>query len=63
MKLTIYAATTTVGRHVLGQAVAAGHDVTAAVRNPRKLPSVVRVVTADLAAPNPLALQSAVSDG
>jgi len=55
MKLTIFAATGGIGRQVLEQAVGAGHDVTAVVRNPQKLPGElsrqVRVVTADLAAP------------
>lgn len=61
MKLTITAATGGVGREVLEQAVAAGHDVTAVVRNPGKLSRDVHVVTADLAAPNPAALESAVA--
>lgn len=39
MKITIFAATGGIGRQVLEQAVAAGHDVTAVVRNPRNLPS------------------------
>ncbi|WP_131768064.1 NAD(P)-dependent oxidoreductase [Candidatus Protofrankia californiensis] len=61
MKLTIFAATGGIGRQILDQAVAAGHDVTAVVRNPRKLPSTqVRIVTADLAAAEPVALQVAV---
>jgi len=60
MKLTIFAATGGVGRQALEQAVAAGHDVTAVVRNPKKLSREVRVVTADLAAPDPAALESAV---
>ena len=37
MKLTIFAATGGVGRQLLEQAVAAGHDVTAVARNPSKL--------------------------
>ena len=37
MKLTIFAATGGVGRQLLEQAVDAGHDVTAVVRNPGKL--------------------------
>jgi putative NADH-flavin reductase len=53
MKLTIFAATGGIGRQILEQAVDAGHDVTAVIRNPQKLPgelsSQVRVVTADLA--------------
>jgi uncharacterized protein YbjT (DUF2867 family) len=60
MKLTIFAATGGIGRHVLDQAVAAGHDVTAVVRNPRKLYRQVRNFTADLAAADPIALESAV---
>jgi uncharacterized protein YbjT (DUF2867 family) len=61
MKLTIIAATGGVGRELLEQAVAAGHDVTAVVRNPDKLSRQVRAVTADLAAPDPAALESAVA--
>jgi uncharacterized protein YbjT (DUF2867 family) len=65
MKLTIFAATGNVGRQLLEQAVAAGHDVTAVARDPKKLsaargPRDVRVVTTDLAAPDPAALESAV---
>ncbi|MFE0514301.1 NAD(P)-dependent oxidoreductase [Streptomyces sp. NPDC058964] len=63
MKLTIVAATGGIGRHLLEQAVAAGHDVTAVVRNPANLTERggrVRVVVADLAAPDPDALASAV---
>jgi uncharacterized protein YbjT (DUF2867 family) len=60
MKLTIFAATGGIGRQALEQAVAAGHDVTAVVRNPRNLPPVrARIVTADLATADPAALQSA----
>jgi uncharacterized protein YbjT (DUF2867 family) len=66
MKVTIFAATGGVGRQVLEQAVAAGHDVTAVVRDPSKLSAAVRggggvhTVTADLAAPDPPALESAL---
>ncbi|MEU1630775.1 NAD(P)H-binding protein [Streptomyces sp. NPDC020096] len=61
MKLTIFAATGGVGRQLLEQAIAAGHDVTAVVRNPDKLSrQEVRIVTADLAAADPAALESAV---
>ena len=61
MKLTIFAATGGIGRQALAQAVAAGHDVTAVVRNPEKLSGeAARVVTADLAAADPAALESAV---
>ena len=62
MKLTIFAATGGVGRQLLEQAVAAGHDVTAVVRSPEKLSGLpVRVVRADLTAADPAALESAVS--
>jgi putative NADH-flavin reductase len=62
MKLTIFAATGGIGRQLLEQAVAAGHDVTAVARSPEKLSGgAVRVVQADLAAPDPAALESAVS--
>ena len=64
MKLTIFAATGGIGLQLLEQAVDAGHDVTAVVRHPQKLPgqlsSQVRVVSADLAAPDPATLASAV---
>jgi putative NADH-flavin reductase len=60
VKLAIVAATGGIGRQILVQAVAAGHDVTAIVRNPRTLPAEVRVVTADLAAADPAVLESAV---
>jgi putative NADH-flavin reductase len=61
MKLTIVAATGRIGRQILEQALAAGHDVTAVARNPATLPAPVRPVTADLAAADPAALESAVA--
>ena len=64
MKLTIFAATGGIGRQLLEQAIDAGHDVTAVARHPQKLPgqlsSQVRVVSADLAVPDPATLTSAV---
>ncbi len=60
MKLTIFAATGGVGQQLLAQAVAAGHDVTAVVRDPTKLSREVRAVKADLVAPDPAALAGAV---
>jgi putative NADH-flavin reductase len=64
MKLTIIAATGGVGRQLLAQALDAGHDVTAVARTPAKLPqdlrAAARIVTADLASPDPHALESAV---
>jgi putative NADH-flavin reductase len=60
MKLTIFAATGGVGRQLLEQAVAAGHDVTAVARNPAKVAADVPIVRADLAQPDPAVLASAV---
>lgn len=60
MKLTILAATGGIGRHLVEQAVA-DHDVTTVARNPRNLPAQVRVVCADLAAPDLDVLANAVA--
>ncbi|MGH3258496.1 MAG: NAD(P)-dependent oxidoreductase [Streptosporangiaceae bacterium] len=61
MKLTIFGATGGIGRQVLEQAIAAGHDLTAVVRDPHKLPGThARVVTADLSDVDPAALYAAV---
>lgn len=60
MKLTIIAATGATGRQVLEQAIAAGHDVRAAVRNPAKLTVRVPVVKVDLGNPDPAVLASAI---
>jgi putative NADH-flavin reductase len=60
MKLTIVAATGGIGRQVLEQALAGGHDVTAVVRNPRALPEGVRAVAADLATAGAADLEPAV---
>jgi putative NADH-flavin reductase len=62
MKLTIFGATGGVGRQALEQAIAAGHDLTAVVRDPHKLAGTqARVATADLSDTDPAALYSAVS--
>ncbi|MDT7598362.1 MAG: hypothetical protein QOK26_439 [Pseudonocardiales bacterium] len=61
MKLTIVAATGGIGRHLLEQALAAGHEVTAVVRNPSRLSTPARVVTADLAVSGSAALETAVA--
>jgi putative NADH-flavin reductase len=64
MKLTIFGATGGIGGQLLEQAAAAGHEITAVARDPRKVaPSRngVRVVTADLEAPEPGVLESAVA--
>ncbi|MGN9909829.1 NAD(P)-dependent oxidoreductase [Phytohabitans sp. LJ34] len=60
MKLTVVAATGGIGRHLVEQAVAAGHEVTAVARRPRDLPEGVRVVAVDLASPDMAALRAAV---
>jgi putative NADH-flavin reductase len=60
MKLTVVAATGGIGRQILEQAVAAGHDVTALVRNPANVGPGVRIVQADLSRPDPAALATAV---
>jgi nucleoside-diphosphate-sugar epimerase len=60
MRLALFAATGGTGRHVLEQAVAAGHEVTAVARKPTNLTGAARVVTADLAVPDSAVLESAV---
>ncbi|MDW5323299.1 NAD(P)-dependent oxidoreductase [Plantactinospora sp. KLBMP9567] len=63
MKLTVFAASGGIGRHLLRQAVAAGHDVTAVVRSPASLAGEsdgIRVVTVDLSNPDPAVLADAV---
>src|SRR4051794_30385030 len=60
MRLTIVAATGGIGRHLLGRALAAGHDVTVVVRNPDRITEPVRVVAADLADPDADLLAGAV---
>ncbi len=61
MRLTVFGATGGIGRQLLAQAVAAGHEVTAVARDPRRLPAGMRAVTADLAAPDDVALRDAVA--
>jgi len=60
MQLTIVAATGGIGRELLRQAMAAGHNVTAVARDPSKITATVRVVSADLAHADPAALEDAV---
>jgi putative NADH-flavin reductase len=62
MRLTIFGATGQTGRQLLEQALAAGHTVTAVVRNPTRLPARhqrLKVVTADVL--DPAAIQPAVA--
>ncbi|HWN99087.1 MAG TPA: SDR family oxidoreductase [Blastocatellia bacterium] len=64
MKLTIFAATGGIGIRILEQAVTAGYEVTAVVRDPSKLGerrAGLRVVTADLSAPDPHTIESAIA--
>lgn len=62
MYLTIVGATGGIGRQLVDQALAAGHTVTAAVRDPAKLHRAVPAVPVDLADPDPIALQAAVGE-
>jgi putative NADH-flavin reductase len=62
MKLALLGATGGVGREVLSQAIAAGHAVTAVVRNPSKLPPDVDVVRQDLASSDLEVLAAAMHD-
>jgi len=60
MKITIIAATGGIGRHLVEQAVADGHEVTAVARRPRDLPPGVRAIAVDFADPDREALRAAV---
>ena len=62
MKLALLGATGGIGREILNQALAAGHRVTAVVRNPSKLPAEVDVVRHDLATPDLEVLAAAMRD-
>jgi putative NADH-flavin reductase len=50
-----------IGRHLVDQPLAAGHTVTAAVRNPRNTHRDIPSVAVDLACPDFVALRSAVT--
>lgn len=61
MKLTVFAATGRIGSLIVQQAISAGHDVTAVVRNPGALANkTIRAVGVDLSAPDPGAIKEAV---
>jgi putative NADH-flavin reductase len=62
MQLTIFGASGNTGRHLVEQALAAGHTVTAVVRDPTRLPmrhDWLQVVTADVL--DPAAIEPAVA--
>jgi putative NADH-flavin reductase len=61
MKLVIVAATGGIGRELMRQALAAGHEVTVVVRSPEKITEPVRTVRADLSHPDPAALAGALA--
>lgn len=61
MQLVIVAATGATGRHLLDQALAAGHGVTAVVCSPEKLPPGVAAVRCDMAAPEAAAMLDAAA--
>ncbi|HEV2235736.1 MAG TPA: NAD(P)H-binding protein [Ktedonobacterales bacterium] len=62
MKLTIFGATGGIGRNLLDQALAAGHDVTAVVRRPESLGATrARLVSADLLVAQPETLAAALT--
>jgi putative NADH-flavin reductase len=60
MKLAIVAATGGIGQQVVTQAIVAGHDVTAVVRNPARVTANVRTVQVDMTAADPITLESAI---
>lgn len=60
MRLVVVGATGGVGRHLYAQAVAAGHEVTAVVRDPRRLVPHGPVHTVDLAGAGPTGLAAAI---
>lgn len=62
MRITIFAATGGIGQHLVDQALAAGHDLTAVVRRPEKMTTEIDIVAADLTDPDPATLRAAVSN-
>jgi putative NADH-flavin reductase len=62
VRLALLGATGGIGREILSQARAAGHLVTAVVRNPSELSAEVDVVRQDLATPDIEVLAAALAD-
>src|SRR5262249_45915406 len=60
-RIAIVAATGGIGRQALEQAVAAGHDVTAVVRNPGNVSREIHTAGANRATADPAALESAIA--
>ena len=60
MKLTVFGSTGGIGREIVAQALQAGHEVTAVARRASAFPAGVRTVVADVTAPGPGVLESAV---
>nr|WP_100444444.1 NAD(P)H-binding protein [Glycomyces xiaoerkulensis] len=60
MKLTVIGATGGIGGAILNQALAAGHEATAVVRDPAGLELDVPTVRVDLADPDHAALREAI---
>jgi nucleoside-diphosphate-sugar epimerase len=61
MKIAVFGATGGVGRLVVEQAIAGGHDVVAVVRDPTRAPLATPFITADLQSALPHTLEAAVS--
>ncbi|MDR7274315.1 NAD(P)-dependent oxidoreductase [Catenuloplanes atrovinosus] len=61
MKITVLGATGGTGTHVLRQARAAGHDVTAVVRDPARLPDLPGLTVATATVTDPDAIGGAIS--
>ncbi|MFE2291014.1 NAD(P)-dependent oxidoreductase [Streptomyces sp. NPDC059452] len=63
MRLTVFGATGGVGREIVGQALAAGHEVTAVVRDPARLPGPLHAGALHAVVPlgDPAAVRAAVA--
>jgi putative NADH-flavin reductase len=63
VKLTVFGATGRTGRHVVEQALAAGHEVTALARNPAALPERERLTAVQGDVLDPASVRRAVAGG